>query len=124
MQNIMIFKEAGRHDNFKSMLAGTPEGKLLLSVLIQTLQDATKVPSQKDRKHMVREQAVEFLLNDSDMLTLCLWLANIGVDEMRDIFWQKGFSKDSYKLIYHYLVSRRPDQNIPVEDDDENDMDL
>lgn len=122
----MIHKEAGRNENFKSMLAGTPEGKLILSILIQTLHDATKNPSKRDIKHNVQVNAIKFLLEDSPMLNLCMWIADCPIEEMRDILWKKGFSKESYKLIYNYLVGKRPDQNRPIveEDDDEEDYSL
>jgi len=120
----MILKDAGRSKHYKSMLAGTPHGKLLLSILIQALLDATKTPNKQDRKQMVRECAVQFLITDSDMLTLCTWIADLDIEEMRETLQQNNFSQEAYLLIFNYLLGKRPEKNIPEEDDDEDDMDL
>ena len=106
------------NDSFEN-LAQTPEGKLLISILNQAIEDATYEvkPSKKrltegsDRSIVSKNRianrdkidAIQWLFDDNDVYDLCCEVAGIHKDKVRELVINKVGEKIIYPLVYgHY----------------------
>ena len=108
--------------NNTSELAFTPEGKLLISMLNQAIEDAVYVPS-KSKKDMTegssrsttsknnianktKVEAIQWLFDDNDVYALCCELAGTHKDKVRQFVINEVGAKVIYPLVYGFY---RPD---------------
>ena len=105
-----------------SQLAFTPEGKLLISMLNQAIEDAVYVPvknkknlteyssrsttSKNNIANKTKVEAIQWLFDDNDVYTLCCELAGIHKDKIRQFVIDQVGAKIIYPLVYAFY---RPD---------------
>lgn len=103
-------------------LAFTPEGKLLISILNQAIEDAVYVP-EKSKKNLTeassrstvsknniayktKVEAIQWLFDDNDVYDLCCELANTHKEKVRQFVIDKVGADIIYPLVYGFY---RPD---------------
>jgi hypothetical protein len=106
----------------KSELAFTPEGKLLISMLNQAIEDALYVSpkhkggitegssrsmaSKNNLANRTKVEAIQWLFDDNDVYELCCELAGTHKDKVRQFIINKIGAKIIYPLVYGFY---RPD---------------
>jgi len=105
-----------------SELAFTPEGKLLISMLNQAIEDAVYVPSKSKKDitegssrsttsknniaNKTKIEAIQWLFDDNDVYALCCELAGTHKDKVRQFVINEVGAKVIYPLVYGFY---RPD---------------
>ena len=106
------------NDSYEN-LAATPEGKLLVSILNQAIEDATYEPKRSKKSltegssrsivsknklaNKDKIDAIQWLFDDNDVYDLCCEVAGIHKDKVRELVIEKVGAKIIYPLVYgHY----------------------
>jgi hypothetical protein len=105
----------------KSELALTPEGKLLISMLNQAIEDAIYVPPKRKKTltegssrsqtskdtiaNRTKIEAIQWLFDDNDVYNLCCELAGTHKDKVRAFVINKVGAKIIYPLVAGFYVS-------------------
>ena len=101
-----------------SNLAFTPEGKLLISMLNQAIEDAVYVAPKRTRsltegssrsqtsKHNIASktkiEAIRWLFDDNDVYTLCCELAGTHKDKVRQFVIDEVGAEFIYPLVHAF----------------------
>jgi hypothetical protein len=98
----MIVK--GGETQLRNQLAASPEGRLIAAIFVRALHDYSKQQNKSDQKKQLRSQAYRWLMAESDILKLAVWLLDVDIDELRDQMGNRDFIDNMFQKLHSYYL--------------------